>query len=401
MTGAVTGAGTTLDLARDTIFVTLAGSQAHGTAREGSDVDLRGVCVAPLALRVSLFSQFEQHEGALDGAAGLWDAILPRLRAHETARLGLSVKTESVVYDVAKFLGLCAAANPNALEILFADPRDWVHETPAWQRLYGARHAFLSRKVQQTYLGYAMAQLKKIRSHRGWLLSPPEKKPTREDFGLTGTSAMSADELNRIEQSIADRVRTYGIETLEMPRPLRAALHERLLRLFCDVLVADEGDLEARLRDVAIAGLRLPEGVTSVLAAERKYRTAQRQWESYLAWKAERNPARAELERAHGYDTKHAMHLLRLMQTGLELLQTGELRVRRANADELRAVRDGALSFDELVARARALEEAMREAAERSTLPADVDPRFVDELLVELVSLRLPKAKAPPGPASR
>lgn len=27
-----------LDLARDTIFVTLAGSQAHGTAREGSDI---------------------------------------------------------------------------------------------------------------------------------------------------------------------------------------------------------------------------------------------------------------------------------------------------------------------------------------------------------------------------
>lgn len=35
-----------LDLARDTIFVTLAGSHAHGTAREGSDV-ARGRCRSP------------------------------------------------------------------------------------------------------------------------------------------------------------------------------------------------------------------------------------------------------------------------------------------------------------------------------------------------------------------
>lgn len=42
-------------LEQHTIFLTLAGSQAHGTAREGSDVDVRGVCIAPLRLRLSLF----------------------------------------------------------------------------------------------------------------------------------------------------------------------------------------------------------------------------------------------------------------------------------------------------------------------------------------------------------
>ena len=34
------------------IFLTLAGSQAHGTARRGSDVDLRGVCIAPASVRL-------------------------------------------------------------------------------------------------------------------------------------------------------------------------------------------------------------------------------------------------------------------------------------------------------------------------------------------------------------
>ena len=52
-------------LEQHTIFLTLAGSQAHGTARDGSDVDLRGVCVAPLSVRLSLFRAFEQYEGEL------------------------------------------------------------------------------------------------------------------------------------------------------------------------------------------------------------------------------------------------------------------------------------------------------------------------------------------------
>jgi hypothetical protein len=373
----------TLDLARDTIFVTLAGSHGHGTARPGSDVDLRGVCIAPLGLRVSLFRAFEQHEGVPDGP--LWDAIRPRLEAHPTASQGLGVKTESVIFDVAKFLGLCAAANPNALEILFADERDWVYETPAWRRLHGERRRFLSRKVQQTFLGYAMAQLKKIRSHRSWLLDPPARKPTREEFGLPDSGTMSRDDRDRVEQSIAARVRSYGIDTLELPKAARIALQERLRSFWCDALAAEDVELEDELRAVAASALRLPAGVVHVLDAERKYRAAMKRWESYEAWKSERNPLRAELERQHGYDTKHAMHLLRLMQCGLEILETGDLRVRRPNVDELAAVRGGELSFDELLAEAADLEARMLAAARATSLPHQIDLELVDGLALELI----------------
>jgi predicted nucleotidyltransferase len=142
-------------LAPHTIFLTLAGSQAHGTAREGSDVDLRGVCVAPSSVRLSLFRAFEQYEGALPEP--LAAKVVPRIQGHPTAARALDVKTECVIFDVAKLVGLCATANPNALEILFADERDWVFETPLWRRLHGERHRFLTKKVQQTFQGYAMA----------------------------------------------------------------------------------------------------------------------------------------------------------------------------------------------------------------------------------------------------
>lgn len=108
-------------------------------------------------------------------------------------------------------------------------------------------------------------------------------------------------------------------------------------------------------------------------------------WDAYRTWEASRNPARAELERRHGYDTKHAMHLVRLMRTGLEVLETGELRVRRPDADDLNAVRDGALSFDELITLASELQGRIERAAARTALPADVDLLFVDRLARELI----------------
>lgn len=370
-----------------TIFLTLAGSQAHGTAREGSDVDLRGVCVAPLDVRLSLFHRFEQLEGPLP--LGLEDAVLPRLRAHPTASRGLEIKVESVIFELAKFVGLCAVANPNALEILFADERDWVFETPTWRRLHAERHRFLTRKVQQTFLGYALMQLKKIRTHRAWLLTPPTAKPSRDP--LAG-AALGKDDQHRIEQSVAERLRGWSLDDLELPASARIALSERLEDFQREVLGAPEGELEDHRRAVATHALQLPADVVRSLNAEKRYRGALRQWEAYQAWKQQRNPARAALELKHGYDTKHAMHLVRLMRMGLEVLDTGALQVRRPDAGELSEIRDGALSYDALLETAESLQHAMQRAASTSRLPHDVDRDQLDALAFELLTSDLGSA---------
>jgi len=367
------------------IFLTLAGSHAHGTAREGSDVDLRGVCVAPLSARLSLFSTFEQYEGPLPD--GLAPSVIPRLRAHPTAARGLDVKTECVIFDIAKFIGLCADANPNALEILFADERDWVLETPAWRQLHKERHGFLTTKVQQTFLGYAMAQLKKIKSHRSWLLNPPARKPTREDFGLPASGGtLSRDDQNRIEESIADRIRGYGIDNVDMPKAIRIAVQERMDAFLRDALSASDADIDDSMRAVASHALSLPGDVIAALNAEKRYRAAMKQWDSYQVWKSHRNRVRADLEHEYGYDTKHAMHLIRLMRMGIEVLERGELFVRRPDAAELNAIRDGAMSFDELLAAAASLKEVMEYAASTAGLPDDVDREQIDRLALGLMS---------------
>jgi hypothetical protein len=153
-----------------------------------------------------------------------------------------------------------------------------------------------------------------------------------------------------------------------------------------DLLAAGDDEIEDRLRAVASHALSLPPGVIAALNAEKRYRAAMKHWESYQAWKRQRNRARAALEREHGYDTKHAMHLIRLMRMGLESLESGDLKVRREDAGELAAIRAGALEFDELLASASRLQTEMERAAKTTTLPADIDRDAIDRLAFELMT---------------
>ena len=82
---------------------------------------------------------------------------------------------------------------------------------------------------------------------------------------------------------------------------------------------------DARMRAVATHALQLPPDVVSALNAEKRHRAAIKHWDCYQTWKTDRNPARAELERQHGYDTKHAMHLIRLMRMGVQCDDADEL----------------------------------------------------------------------------
>jgi hypothetical protein len=79
------------------------------------------------------------------------------------------------------------------------------------------------------------------------------------------------------------------------------------------------------------------------------------------------------------------MHLVRLMRTGLELLETGDLHVRRVDAPELNAVRDGAMTFEELQDLANDLRARMLEAVKGSALPAEVDHGFVEQVAFEII----------------
>lgn len=118
--------------------------------------------------------------------------------------------------------------------------------------------------------------------------------------------------------------------------------------------------------------------------AQRAYQDALRHWNQYQAWVRNRNPERAELERRYGYDTKHAMHLLRLLKMGIEILSTGEVHVYRPDREWLLAVRGGLLGYEELLTLAAEYEMRLKELRQTSMLPESPDVVAAENLLVEL-----------------
>lgn len=62
----------------------------------------------------------------------------------------------------------------------------------------------------------------------------------------------------------------------------------------------------------------------------------------------------------HG-NTKHAMHLVRLLRMGKEVLTTGEVLVKRPDAQELLAIRNGAWEYDDLVKYAEDMDKEIQE----------------------------------------
>ncbi|MEO0857831.1 MAG: hypothetical protein AAFY55_13390 [Bacteroidota bacterium] len=86
----------------------------------------------------------------------------------------------------------------------------------------------------------------------------------------------------------------------------------------------------------------------------------------------------------HGFDTKFASHLIRLLMECRELVQTGTLVFPLAYADELRAIREGALTMPEIEARATAIEDEIR-AVTNSPLRTKTAFDEVDALVQDIV----------------
>ncbi|MFM2248425.1 MAG: hypothetical protein RL071_4500 [Pseudomonadota bacterium] len=361
------------DLLAHTLLLCISGSRAYGLHTATSDVDLKGALLPPRRQLLGLRPLFPQ----VDDAASI-AAYGPLLRPEEQAAAART-KLEGSVYGVQKLIELAADCNPNVLELLFCreDELRLVH--PAGALLRAQRDLFLSQRAARTFAGYARAQLQRIELHRGWLLHPPTRQPTRADFGLPERTLLPADQLAAAEAAVTKALDSWTLNLDGLP-----AADAQRMRDQRDVFVRESlGGAEALAR-AAAAQAGLPINVIELMERERRYTSAQRRFGQYIDWQRSRNPDRAALEAAHGYDTKHAAHLLRLLRMGGELMEEGALRVWRGDIDaaELLEVRAGAWSYERLLAEAKAGEARLAAvvAAGRCPLPPTPDPAAVEAL---------------------
>lgn len=140
------------------IYEVLSGSRAYGLATENADEDIRGIFL-PTERQLLGFGYRETVER----------------------------KPDVVYHSLKKYLGLALKGNPSLLAWLWVRDRDVLLWSGLGAQLRYYRDKFLSKKVRDTFGGYAMSQLKKMEKSYG----------TERGYALHGERDAASDPYSR------------------------------------------------------------------------------------------------------------------------------------------------------------------------------------------------------------
>lgn len=337
------------------------GSHAYGTNTPASDEDFKGVAIPPKQYFLGTMHRFEQAE----------------LKAPDP---------DAVIYDIRKFFNLAADCNPNIIEVLHTDPADHFLVSPIGERILENKDTFLSKKIKFTFLGYSVSQLKRIQTHKRWIMSPPSHLPTRIEFGLPETTLIPTDQLLAAEAEVRKEMDRFQFDFMEgLDESQKIGIRATMEEMLGELKITADQHWMATARKIG-----LNDNFIDLMQRERQYSNAKREWDQYRNWKATRNKDRSILEEKYGYDTKHAYHLVRLIRMCREVLTTGKVIVKRPDREELLAIRNGAWSYEQLIEFAEAEDKNLQELYLKSTaLPKVPDKEKLDKLCIELVETYL------------
>lgn len=110
---------------------------------------------------------------------------------------------------------------------------------------------------------------------------------------------------------------------------------------------------------------------------------ANAQLRRLLNQQGQKNCHRPFLEQEHGYDTKYAMHITRLLHEVRELMEHGRITLPRPERELLIDIRKGKYKLYELEQMNNQLEVEALASKEKSSLPEQVDRAAVSKLVAQ------------------
>lgn len=317
-------------LGSNIICLCLGGSYAYGTNVEGSDVDIRGVALNSPE-EILLGKDFEQVTDAT---------------------------TDTTIYSIKKMLRLLAQNNPNTIEMLGLKEDQIIYKTELWDMVLQNKDAFISRKVINSFGGYANQQLRRLDSK----------------------SARNVGQGN-IEEYIKGSIKHAETEISTHYPEIKD------IKVYTDIAVSE--DLERELFiDLSVNHYPL----RSLASRLSEYNNIIKDYTKCT----HRNTQAI----AHNKLGKHMMHLVRLYHMCFDILEKGEIiTYREEDHDELMAIRNGIFlngdssvkdNFYELV---DTLEHRLHNDMEITTLPKDVAHDRINNLLININRLVLNDTK--------
>lgn len=250
--------------------------------------------------------------------------------------------TDTVIYGLKKFVTLCAHGNPNTLELLGTDEQQIVVMTPAGRLLRDHAELFLSKEVTQSFGNYATAQLRRL------------------------SNALCHDQYDELKQE------------LHMKNSLEAQLNhfERTYSHF------DRGSIRLHV-DEAAANPQLMVDITLKDFPLREFTGIYSEMSNTIKTYNKLNHRNRKKDDKHLY--KHAMHLIRLLITGTDILNgKGIITRRTAEHELLMDIRNGRLTFSDIFELAEQKQKIFLQAAAGSQLPDKPDLARINQLLIQI-----------------
>jgi predicted nucleotidyltransferase len=300
------------------IFLTLGGSHAYGTNVEGSDIDIRGVCLHRPQDLIGL-SNFEQV---------------------------VNTETDTTVYSFNKLISLLLNCNPNTIEVLGCRPEHYFMMTDIGKEFIANRKMFLSKWAVNSFAGYAIAQLNRLKNN---LARHTYAQPEKEEHMLS---------------SMKQAMLTFNDKYTEF--------EDGSIKLFIDK--SDKTDLETEIfADINLKGYPL-----------RDYKAIWSELNNIVKDYGKINNRNKKKDDLHL--NKHAMHLVRLYLMCFDILEKEEIITYRENDIEmLMSIRNGKYQkadgtyeqeFFDMISE---YEKRLEYAAENTSLPKNPDYKLVEE----------------------
>ena len=334
------------------LFECVSGSRAYGTDLPGSDTDLKGVFLLPK-------NQFY----------GL-----------EYVEQVSSEKNDEVYYELRRFAELLAKNNPLILEML-ASPADCIRYChPLFEPFL--QENFLSKLCKNAFAGFAAAQIKKARGLNKKINIPeaPVRK-TPLDFCFVAVQQGSVSLLRWLENR-GWQPEKCGLTAVPNMRDLYGLYYD------ADEKHGFSGILrKGNANEVALSVVPKDlEPVALMSFNKDAYSMHCREYREYQEWLENRNEERYRnnLKNSKNYDAKNMMHTIRLLDMAIEILESGQLQVRRPNREELLKIRRGEYTFEELMAMATGKLEIIDRIYAHCTLPDTPDRALIERLLISL-----------------
>ena len=308
-------------LGKHMILLGLAGSYSYGTNIEGSDIDIRGITLNRKSDLIGL-TEFEQY---------------------------VDENTDTVIYAFNKIIRLLLSCNPNTIELLGMKPEHYLYLSDIGQELLDNRKLFLSKRVIQSFGGYADAQLRRLQNALARDTFPQQEKE------------------QHIYNSVKNAMHGFNDRFCDF--------QNGSMEIFIDKAVSPELETEIFVNaNLSHYPLRDYENMWNVMAC------VVRDYEK---------PGKRNRKKDDIHLNKHAMHLVRLFLMALDILEKGEINTYRSEEHELLMdirfgkfqKEDGTFlnSFYDML---DDLEKRLHYAAENTDLPEEPDMKQIQELVM-------------------